>query len=220
MRTNGTAGRVDARFRAATLDDVPELLTLITSAYRGEASRAGWTTEADLLGGQRTDAQAIVEIVTSADGMILVAQEAAGGAGADDVEGREDGARAAATPGRRIIACCQLERHGSTGYFGMFAVRPTRQGGGLGSAVLAEAERRAREAWGADRMEMYVISQRAELIAWYVRRGYRPTGDIRPFPYGDERFGLPRRDDLAFTVLSKPLVASQPRSAAGEPAAG
>ncbi|WP_241835038.1 GNAT family N-acetyltransferase [Pseudofrankia asymbiotica] len=219
MRTNGAAGRADVRFRAATLDDVPELLALITSAYRGEPSRAGWTTEADLLGGQRTDAEAIVEIVAGADGMILVAEEAPGDAeGVHAVaDGDGDGNHAGAESGLRIIACCQLERHGSTGYFGMFAVRPTRQAGGLGSAVLAEAERRAREVWDADRMEMYVISQRTELIAWYVRRGYRPTGDTKPFPYGDERFGLPRRDDLAFTVLRKPLTASQPVTAAGEP---
>ncbi|MDT3440241.1 MULTISPECIES: GNAT family N-acetyltransferase [unclassified Pseudofrankia] len=225
MRTNGAAGWADVRFRAATLADVPELLALITSAYRGEPSRAGWTTEADLLGGQRTDAQAIIEIVAGTDGMILVAEEAAGRVpddtegvhGVADGEGGEGGTRAGAVSGRRIIACCQLERHGATGYFGMFAVRPTRQAGGLGSAVLAEAERRAREVWGADRMEMYVISQRAELIAWYVRRGYQPTGDTKPFPYGDERFGLPRRDDLAFTVLRKPLTAAQEVTTPGEP---
>jgi GNAT superfamily N-acetyltransferase len=93
------------------------------------------------------------------------------------------------------------------GYFGMFAVRPNLQSAGIGSAVLAEAERYARDVWCADRLEMYVIAQRAELIAWYARRGYRATGATRPFPYGDERFGQPRRPDLAFTVLSKPLPA-------------
>jgi GNAT superfamily N-acetyltransferase len=90
-------------------------------------------------------------------------------------------------------------------YFGLFAVRPGAQGGGIGSALLdaAEAHGRAR---GGTVMEMTVISLRADLIAWYARRGYRPTGEHRPFPYGDERYGLPRRDDLEFSVLRKELA--------------
>jgi len=190
----GTEERADVTFRAATLDDVPEVLALVTSAYRGEPSRAGWTTEADLLDGQRTDSEGIAAIVTGAGGLVLVATATGAGATA-----------AHAGPAGRILACCQLEHHGTAGYFGMFAVAPTLQAAGLGSAVLAEAERYARQVWGADRMEMQVIAQRADLIAWYVRRGYAPTGVVKPFPYGDERFGLPRRPDLAFTVLSKPL---------------
>jgi len=104
-----------------------------------------------------------------------------------------------------LIACCQLEHRGSAGYFGMFAVRPGRQGGGLGKVVMAEAERIAREEWGATVMEMTVISVREELIAFYERRGYRRTGELSPFPYGDERFGLPQRDDLEFEKLVKEL---------------
>lgn len=199
MRTSeavGKDGHVGVRFRAATPDDVPAVLGLVTSAYRGESSRAGWTTEADLLDGPRTDARELAEIVAGDATMILIAEQEAAWAGG--------------AAGAGIVACCQLERHGSTAYFGLFAVRPTSQAGGLGSVVLAEAERRARADWGADRMEMYVIAQRAELIAWYTRRGYRPTGDTKPFPYGDERFGLPRRDDLAFTVLVKPLAPAAP----------
>nr|WP_232304033.1 GNAT family N-acetyltransferase [Pseudofrankia sp. DC12] len=190
----GTQERADVTFRAATLDDVPEVLALVTSAYRGEPSRAGWTTEADLLDGQRTDPEGIAAIVTGVGGLVLVA--AATGI---------DATAAHAEPAGRILACCQLEHHGTAGYFGMFAVVPTLQAAGLGSAVLAEAERYAREVFGADRMELQVIAQRADLIAWYVRRGYAPTGVMKPFPYGDERFGLPRRPGLAFTVLSKPL---------------
>ena len=87
----------------------------------------------------------------------------------------------------------------------MFAVVPTKQGGGVGRAVLAEAERLAVERWSATAMEMTVISRRTDLIAWYERRGYRLTGETRPFPHGDERFGLPRRADLEFAVLTKAL---------------
>lgn len=169
-------------FRTATEDDVPALVALVESAYRGDDSRSGWTTEADLLEGQRTDPEGVTEIVKAPDGRVLVAER--------------DG---------EIVACCQLEHRGTHAYFGMFAVRPQRQGGGLGKVVLAEAERAARAEWGATEMQMTVIRQREDLIAWYVRRGYARTGKLTPFPYGDERFGIPQRDDLAFELLVKQL---------------
>ncbi|HEX3908167.1 MAG TPA: hypothetical protein VHW92_09590, partial [Mycobacteriales bacterium] len=76
----------------------------------------------------------------------------------------------------------------------------------LGRVVLAEAERRARDEWQCATMEMTVIAQRRDLIAWYVRRGYDETSDTRPFHYGDAAFGMPRRDDLYFVVLRKQLA--------------
>jgi GNAT superfamily N-acetyltransferase len=111
-----------------------------------------------------------------------------------------------AEDGGALVACCQLEDRGGHAYFGMFAVDPRRQGGGLGKKVLAEAERVARDEWGAKEMHMTVISVREDLIAWYVRRGYARTGQKSPFPYGDERFGLPKRDDLEFELLVKKLA--------------
>jgi GNAT superfamily N-acetyltransferase len=172
-------------FAVATADDVDAVVALVESAYRGEASRAGWTTEADLLDGQRTDAHAVRGIIASATSQLLLACDGDG----------------------ELIACCQLERReADVAYFGMFAVRPGRQGTGLGRAVLAEAERRAREDWSATAMEMTVIEARRDLIAWYVRRGYAETGETKPFPHGDARFGQPRRDDLYFVVLRKSLV--------------
>jgi ribosomal protein S18 acetylase RimI-like enzyme len=170
-------------FRAATEEDVPALVALVESAYRGEASRAGWTTEADLLGGQRTDPEGVAAVVADPGSIVLTAERAG-----------------------RLVACCHLERRGGEAYFGMFAVSPGLQGAGLGKAVLAEAERTARAEWGARRMQMTVIRQRDDLIAWYERRGYSRTGELSPFPYGDERFGIPRRSDLAFELLVKPLA--------------
>lgn len=173
-------------FRTATSADVPELVTLIESAYRGDSSRTGWTTEADLLDGSRTDAADVTAAVTGAGSRMIVAER--------------DG---------ELLACCQLQHRGEYAYFGMFAVRPGAQGGGLGKLVLAEAERVAREEFGVPAVRMMVLRQRADLIDWYLRRGYARTGERQPFPYGDERFGKPRTDDLEFEVLAKALEKTQ-----------
>ncbi|WP_329223685.1 GNAT family N-acetyltransferase [Streptomyces sp. NBC_01485] len=170
-------------FRDATHADVDALVALVESAYRGDSSRAGWTTEADILQGQRTDPDGVLAVIKAPDSRLVAVEQ--------------DG---------RIVACCQLEHRGDHAYFGMFAVSPTVQGAGLGKTVMAHAERQAREDWGVTEMHMTVISVRDDLIAWYERRGYRRTGRMTPFPYGDERFGIPQRDDLQFELLVKPLV--------------
>ncbi|MFJ6779003.1 GNAT family N-acetyltransferase [Streptomyces yangpuensis] len=177
-----TAQPAALSFRSAVEADVPELVELVESAYRGDASRAGWTTEADYLDGQRTDPDGVRAVIAGPDGVLLVVERAG-----------------------ELVACCHIEHRGDHAYFGMFAVRPGLQGAGLGKEILAEAERRARDTWGAGEMRMTVVNVREELIAYYVRRGYRRTGELSPFPYGDERFGIPLRDDLAFELLVKPL---------------
>ena len=87
----------------------------------------------------------------------------------------------------------------------MFSVKPAMQATGVGKRMLTEAERLARVEWKCTTMEMTVISVRDELIAWYERRGYRRSGQYKPFPYGDERFGIPKRSDLRFELLVKQL---------------
>ncbi|MBO0833739.1 MAG: GNAT family N-acetyltransferase [Actinobacteria bacterium] len=170
-------------FRRATSADVGAIVKLVESAYRGDASRAGWTTEADLLDGQRTDTAAVGELLATPDGIVLLAEDAG-----------------------QLVGCCHLERRtGGEAYFGMFSVQPTQQSNGVGGQLLTEAERLAQQEWAATTMVMTVIAQRTELISWYERRGYHRTGELRPFPYGDERFGIPRRPDLVFAVLAKPL---------------
>lgn len=172
------------RFRTAVARDARHIADLVNAAYRGASSRAGWTTEADFLGGQRTDAAAI-EAILSRPGQYFLLGEHAGA----------------------LLGCVNLEKIShATCYFGMFAVRPGLQGRGDGTRFLAEAERFARESLGCSVMRMYVITLRAELIAWYERRGYRRTCEYQPFPYGDERFGIPLRDDLEFEVLEKQLI--------------
>lgn len=169
-------------FRAATHADIPALIELVTSAYRGDASRAGWTTEADMLDGQRIDPDSLRRDIDRPRSVVLLAER--------------DGA---------LLACAHVAEEDGAGYFGMFSVRPDLQGGGVGKAVLAEAERIAR-GWRLPAMRMTVIDIRDELIAFYERRGYARTGIRKPFPYGDERYGIPLRDDLRFEVLQKDLV--------------
>jgi len=109
-----------------------------------------------------------------------------------------------------LLASVVLKRDGDAAWLGMLAVRPTSQRGGIGRRVVQAAEAWVATRWRAGRMRMTVILQRTELIAWYERRGYRRTGETAPFFYGDERFGLPRRQDLSFIVLEKALPGTPP----------
>jgi GNAT superfamily N-acetyltransferase len=169
-------------FRLATAADAPLITALVESAYRGEASRAGWTSEADYLHGQRTDITEIEELLVSENGRFVLLEH--------------DGV---------LVASCYIEHQGAVCYFGMFSVHPPLQGAGIGRLVIEEVERIAREEWQCERIEMTVIDIRDTLIAWYERRGYSRTGRTKPFPYGDDRFGLPQRDDLRFEYLVKEL---------------
>ncbi|MHB1137796.1 MAG: GNAT family N-acetyltransferase, partial [Microthrixaceae bacterium] len=134
-----------------------------------------------LLGGQRTDATMVGDALEDPDSRVELAER--------------DG---------RLVGCLQLTWSGDAAHFGMFAVSPTEQAGGIGSALLTHAEDLARTL-GCASMDLEVIAQRHQLIAYYRRRGYEPTGATTPFPYGDERYGVPRRDDLHFVVLRRQL---------------
>lgn len=186
-------------FRPATLADRDAIIALVTSAYRGDASRAGWTTEADLLDGPRVAPEVLEHDLVRPRSVVVLAER-------DEAPSTPPAPEAGALASvRRIVACAHVCDDGGAGYFGMFAVDPTRQGGGFGDAVLRECERIAREDWQLPAMRMTVIDIRDELIAWYERRGYRRTGIKKPFPYGDARFGHPKREDLRFEVVEKAL---------------
>jgi len=170
-------------FRLAVPADAERLVKLIRLAYRGEASRQGWTSEADLVDGDRVNIEQVLGLIEGPNSMMLV------------LDG-EDG----------ITACCQLEDRGnSLAYFGTFAVSPAAQGAGLGRRLMAEAERQAVLAFGADVLEMTVLAQQEMLIAWYERLGFRRTGETRPFP-ADQTFARPLRDGLHFVALAKSLA--------------
>ena len=172
-------------FGPADPSELSAVAALVNSAYRGESSRQGWTTEADYLGGQRTDAQTLAsDLAANPQAMVMTLREAAGGP---------------------LLGCVWLEpADGGAWYLGMLTVRPDMQDRQLGRTMLAAAEDHAR-GQGAQRVRMTVIQIRDTLIAWYERRGYARTGETRPFPYADLRFGQPARDDLEFIVLEKAL---------------
>lgn len=180
-------------FRKATPADIPALLALVKSAYRGEESRQGWTTEADLVADERIDETGLLAKITAPGSAVLLATTIT-----------------TTTTEENLLACCEVLRHpppGDLSYFGLFAVNPKLQNGGIGRRMLAEAERYAREEMGAARMEMTVVWLREELIAWYVRRGYVVVeGEKRPFPYEHLVNGKALRDDLYFLVLRKDLA--------------
>jgi GNAT superfamily N-acetyltransferase len=169
--------------RPAETADIPTLRHLVESAYRGDSARQGWTHEADLLGGQRTDEAALTAMIADPEQLILLAF----------VAGMLRGCVHLKPAGPHLVS------------LGLLAVDPQHQADGLGRALMAAAEDHAGDSMGAATIEMTVIRQRAELIAYYQRRGYSLTGETRPFPMADPRFGLPARDDLAFVVLAKPL---------------
>lgn len=170
-------------FGIATLADIPALHGLIERAYRGDSAREGWTHEADLLGGQRTDAATLASLIDDPDQRMIMAKSA-----------------------MTLQGCVQIARGvQGTAYLGHLSVEPHLQGRGIGRQLLAFAERLAIDEFVARRMEMTVIKQRSELIEWYGRQDYVPSGEERPFPVDDRRFGHPKIDGLAFVVLTKPL---------------
>lgn len=163
--------------------DLEAVAALVNSAYRGETSRAGWTTEADYLDGQRTDVATLRRDLAETSGAVVLTL-------------RDQ-------PGDPILGAVWLEPSAERAwYLGMLTVKPDLQDRQLGRGLLEAAEAFAVER-GATRIQMTVVSIRDTLIAWYQRRGYARTGETRPFPYDDARFGVPRRDDLAFIVLEK-----------------
>lgn len=149
----------DAAIRFANLDDVQVIVQLLNSAYRGESSKAGWTTEAHLIGGNvRANAQQVTEVITMPNSVMLVYTNAA----------------------ETIIGCVNLQIHANGIYLGMFSVQPDLQGAGIGKKLLLAAEEFAL-ANHTNRIYMTVIDVRTELIDWYKRNGYKDTGERKVF---------------------------------------
>ena len=167
--------------RIAQIEDAEKIAALVNSCYRGDSSRAGWTTEADLLGGTRTDKDDIVRLLSAPDSTFLVL-----------VDNGE------------LIGSVHVQKEQDSCYLGMLVVKPTLQGGGIGRQIMQAAEDYARSTWHSSQMTMTVFTVRSELLAYYERRGYRRTGEHRPFvSYGVN--GEAKVEGLTFEVLVKPL---------------
>jgi GNAT superfamily N-acetyltransferase len=165
----------------ATLADAPRLTRLVNSAYRGDSSRQGWTTEAHLLGGQRIDEEGIREMLAVPEAAMLLCLD----------------------PKQELMGSFYAHPTGSKVYLGMLAVDPAGQGQGVGKFLIKAAEDYGRQ-HGCAVSKMTVISVRPELIAFYERQGYRQTGETEPFPT-DPRYGIPKQP-LTLLVLEKPLA--------------
>ncbi|NLA37101.1 MAG: GNAT family N-acetyltransferase [Actinobacteria bacterium] len=168
--------------RDAELSDVDTIVDIVARAYRGGEGEAGWTTESQFLGGQRTDRDEVRAEVNDPNGKLLVATDQRG----------------------TLVGCIKVDRVADGVHFGLFAVDPRVQGTGAGNALLKAVDDLAR-AWGCSWVGMEVLNLRLDIKAWYERKGFRPTGEVIAFPYGDDRFGLPRRDDLQFDGYRKSL---------------
>lgn len=173
--------KASTTIRRAVPADAPAIHAIVEAAYRDQ-SATGWTTEADILAGKRTRPEAIDEQISRPDSMTLVACDRG-----DDT----------------ILGTCYIEKQDGHGYFGMFAVDPMAQSQGIGRALFDAAERIATDDWQLDRMQMTVIAQRDDLIAWYEAIGYVRTGETEPFPGADT--STPLIDDIHMVVLEKPL---------------
>ena len=184
--------------RPATAADLPVVAALMNRAYRGSGPDASWNTEAPYLSGDRTsEADLAQDLAATPEAFLLIAENDV--ATEDEVATEET----ASTP---IGGCVWLKPLSpATWYLGSLTIDPRLQNSGLGRTLLAAAELWAMER-GAQTMQMEVVNLRDTLIAWYERRGYRLTGETHPFPYGDNRFGTPLRDDLHFVVMRKPLT--------------
>lgn len=163
--------------RIAGVDDIPALNVLVNSAYRGEGSKKGWTTEADFLYGIRTSEASLKEMISREGAVILLAEEE-----------------------NELKGCVFLEQQDDSLYLGMLTVKPELQGKGLGSQLMKAAEQRARNL-NCDKIKMSVITIREELIAYYQRKGYADSGERKPFPT-DPEFGIAKQP-LEFMVMEK-----------------
>ena len=172
----------DLHISLAGLNDISSLTHLLNSAYRGESSKRGWTTEAHLITGEtRSDEKDLFEIISMPGSVFLKYTNAEGA----------------------ITGCVNLQQHGEKIYLGMFSVSPLMQGGGVGKILLTASEEYALHL-SATCIYMSVISVRTELINWYQRHGYRDTGERRPFiedPLSGKHL-LP----LEFMILEKTLI--------------
>ncbi len=166
-------------FRTANKFDAEAIAQLVNKAYRPETGSAGWTHESNLVSGNRTSVGQIAEVMSKPDSVILVGLKCS-----------------------EIVSCVHVEKNGSYSHIGMLTVNPKLQVTGVGKQMLAHAERYANESFGSEKFIMDVVSSRSELIAFYLRRGYRKTGIVQDYPVS-AGVGTPKFSGLKIEVLEK-----------------
>lgn len=170
-------------FTQADESHLEDLVTLVNGAYRGESGKAGWTTESDLLDGQRTDVESLNQLIDREESVILIAED-------EDAEA--------------LVGCVHLEKQDTDLHLGMLTVHPEYQNKKIGKMLLSEAEALA-DFWECNNISIEVITLRTELISWYEKRGFKKTGEVKPFPMKDPRFGIPKVGHLEFLVMKKKI---------------
>lgn len=162
------------------LSDVPELVRLVNSVYRGDPNNLGWTNEAGILDGQRVDTQMMSEMITTPDSVVLKAVQ-----------------------NQQLVACVHLQKKTNQVLLSMLSVSLQVQQGGLGKKMMEQCEHFVQKHWGLRQIYLKVINTRQELIAYYERRNYRLTGKVEDFPYNNEKFGLPKVTGLKLLEMMK-----------------
>lgn len=168
--------------RRATESDIPALEALVNLAYRGGEATVAWKNENHLVKGARVVPEELKDAVSAANSAVFVAS----------------------TAGGDLIGCVQIEKEDQDAIIGMLSVHPKHQNIGLGRKLLNAGELVARTEFGCTVGKMYVLCGRPELMAWYAKVGYHPTGETKPF-FGPETRLTALVEDAHFVVVSKPL---------------
>ena len=171
-------------FRPAEMADAPHIASLVDSAYRGESSRQGWTTEADFLDGRRTDVAEVQRLIAAQETLLLVCLR-----------------------DNELVGSVLLERAADGAELGMFAIRPSLQGHGIGSRLLEQAEQTEFDTWHVERITLRVLTLRHELISFYQRRGYTRNGCFQSYT-DNAQLWTPKVAGLRMELLEKSLPGS------------
>ena len=168
-----------SRYRKARPEDAEAITKLVNDAYRPTAAERGWTDESALVSGDRTSANQVKEAIARKNSVVLLS-----------------------LLGEEVVACVHVEQVRGDAHIGMLSVSPQLQGAGIGKEILEYAENYAEQQFRAEKFVMLVVSLRSELLAFYRRRGYEPTGEVMDYPHS-AGVGVPKRNDLKIQVLEK-----------------
>lgn len=179
----------------AKVADAGAVARLVNKSYRPEKGLRGWTHESDLVAGERTNERQVADAISRKDSFVLI------------------GLR-----GQEVVACVHVEKEGTNCHIGMLAVSPILQRKGIGRRMLSHAERFGSETFASEAFTMLVLSERPELISFYMKCGYQRTGATMDYPLS-AGVGVPTRGDLKVEVLKK-RVNHRVEFASAEPGAG